>query len=90
MAWRVIIGILLVVNAIMIYRIVHPETGLPAYRALRERIQELQQKIGQMDTANRDLSAEIRALRHDEAYVSRLVRRELLYAADDEIMYIIK
>ncbi len=90
MMWRMLIGCLVVVDLIFVYRIVHPEIGIPAYRDLRQRTQELREKIQQIDSENRELSAEIRVLRQDEQYVRRLVRRELLYAEQDEIMYIFK
>lgn len=90
MIWRGVLGCLLVVDLILIYRIVHPEIGLPAYRSLRERTHELREKIQQIDTENKELSVEIRVLREDAHYVRRLVRRELLYAEENEIMYILK
>ncbi len=90
MIWRVVIGCLLVLDIILVYRIVHPEIGIPAYRRLRERTYDCEKKIHQMDAENRDLSVEIRALREDEQYVRRLIRRELLYAEENEIMYILK
>jgi cell division protein FtsB len=88
--WRIVIGFLVVLDLVLVYRIVHPETGVPAYRQLRERTQELRGKIQRIDAENKELSAEIRLLRKDEQYVRRLVRRELLYAEENEIMYIFK
>ena len=87
---RILLVLVVAVDLALAYRMMHPQTGLPAYRQLRQRIGELQEKVATLDASNRELSAEIRALREDEAYIRRLVRRELLYAADGEIMYIMK
>ncbi len=90
MLLRLALVIFVPINLIMAYRIVHPETGMPAYHELRNRVVELRHKIEELHAVNRELSAEIRALRHDDSYVRRLIRRELLYAEDGEIMYIFK
>lgn len=82
--------LLTIVNVFLVYKIFDAESGLPAYRELQSKISVAQDKLDEMDMRNRQLSAEIRTFKKDDKYVARLVKRELFYVADNELMYILK
>jgi cell division protein FtsB len=52
------------------------------------KIESVQEKINDVDLRNRQLSSEIRILKKNDLYVNRLIKRELFYVADNELMYI--
>ncbi len=82
--------ILFMVNIFLLYKIFDEKSGLPAYRELQEKIEAVQVKIDEMDMRNRQVSSEIRVLKKDDRYIERLVKRELFYLSDNELMYIMK
>lgn len=82
--------LLCIVNVVIIYKIFDGKSGLPVYNDLREKIEHIQGKIDALDVKNRQMSAEIRILKKDDKYVQRLIKRELFYVADNELMYIMK
>lgn len=77
-------------NIIMLYKFFDAQSGLPAYRELQAKTAEIKEKIEQVETTNRQRSSEIRVLKKDHKYVERLIKRELYFVADNEIMYILK
>lgn len=87
---RIFLFALCLINIFMVFKIFDDESGIPAYKDLRQRIEGVQAAIDDVDTRNRQLSSEIRVLKRDEKYVQRLIKRELCYVADNEIMYIVK
>ena len=82
--------ILFVVNIFLLYKIFDEKSGLPAYQELQEKIEAVQVKIDEMDMRNRQVSSEIRVLKKDDRYIERLIKRELFYLSDNELMYIMK
>ena len=82
--------ILFMVNIFLLYKIFDKKSGLPAYQELQEKIEAVQVKIDEMDMRNRQVSSEIRVLKKDDRYIERLVKRELFYLSDNELMYIMK
>ena len=87
---RIILFALCLVNVFMVFKIFDEESGIPAYDGLRRKIEGVRASIDETDALNRQLSSEIRVLKRDEKYVQRLIKRELLYVAENEIMYIVK
>lgn len=82
--------ILAILNIFLVYKIFDSDSGVPAYRELTRRIAEVHAKIEETNKLNRHMSSEIRSLKKDDAYVARLIKRELFYVADNELMYILK
>lgn len=87
---RILLFALCLVNIFMVFKIFDEDSGVPAYKDLRLKIEGVRAAIDEIDTQNRQLSSEIRVLKRDEKYVQRLIKRELFYVADNEIMYILK
>ncbi len=74
----------------MLYKFFDAQSGLPAYKELHAKIEEIKNKIEHVETLNRQRSSEIRVLKKDHKYVERLIKRELYFVSDNEIMYILK
>jgi cell division protein FtsB len=81
---------LCIVNIFIVFKIFDENSGLPAYKDLKVKIDNVQEKINDVDSRNRQISSEIRILKKNDHYVERLIKRELFYVADNELMYIIK
>ena len=87
---KILLFALCLVNIFMVFKIFDEASGIPAYKDLRLKIEGVQASIDDIDAQNRQLCSEIRVLKRDEKYVQRLIKRELCYVADNEIMYIVK
>jgi cell division protein FtsB len=87
---QIFLFVLCIINIFIVFKIFDEDSGLPAYKDLKVKIASLQEKINDVDFGNRQISSEIRILKKNEQYVERLVKRELFYVADNELMYIIK
>jgi cell division protein FtsB len=87
---KILLFALCLINVFMAFKMFDGESGIPAYKELRLGIEGVQAKIDEIDARNRQLSSEIRVLKRDEKYVQRLIKRELCYVAENEIMYIVK
>ena len=87
---QILLFLLCIVNIFLAFKIFDEQSGLPAYKDLKVKIDSVQEKIDDVDFRNREISSEIRILKKNEHYVERLIKRELFYVADNELMYIIK
>ena len=87
---QIFLFLLCIINIFIVFKIFDEESGLPAYKDLKVKIDSVQEKIDDVDFRNRQISSEIRILKKNEHYVERLIKRELFYVADNELMYIIK
>ena len=87
---RILLFALCLLNIFLLFKMFDAESGIPAYKDLRGGIEGVQTKIDDVDATNRRLSSEIRVLKKDRKYVQRLIKRELCYVAENEIMYIVK
>lgn len=77
-------------NLTMVYKLFDAQSGVPAYRKLNAKIHEIKEKIADLDEQNKEQSTEIRVLKKDDHYVQRLIKRELYFVSDQELMYILK
>jgi cell division protein FtsB len=85
---RLIIGLLLIVNLLLGYRLLLSDQGLFAYLDLRERRQELAERIEAEQARGERLSREIRWLDSDAGYQERMIRTQLNYVKPQEVLYI--
>lgn len=87
---RIFLFILCIINIFLVFKIFDDESGLPVYKDLKLKIESVQEKINDVEHRNRQISSEIRILKKNDRYVERLIKRELFYVADNELMYIMK
>lgn len=79
-----------IINLIFVFKFFDSQTGLPAYKDLKSKIASIKVHIEEVEGKNRQLSAEIRAIKKNNKYVERLIKRDLFYVFENEIMYIFK
>jgi cell division protein FtsB len=87
---QIFLFLLCIINIFLVFKIFDADSGLPVYKDLKNKIESVQEKIDDVDFRNREISSEIRILKKNDQYVNRLIKRELFYVADNELMYILK
>ncbi|MDP3430242.1 MAG: septum formation initiator family protein [Desulfomicrobium sp.] len=87
---RIFLFVLCIINIFLVFKIFDDESGLPVYKDLKLKIESVQEKINDVELHNRQISSEIRILKKNDRYVERIIKRELFYVADNELMYIMK
>lgn len=85
---RLFLGFLLVLNAILGYRLIVGDTGMFAYLELRDRYQLMEERLKQADEKSRELSQEIRLLKTDREYLESRIRVRLNYVGEGETLYL--
>lgn len=83
---RLLVGSLLVLNIILLYAIFFSSHGLPGYRNQREQVKDLEEKILKLKQDNQELYEKIQAFKNDPASQEKLVRRELGWVRENEII----
>ncbi|MCK9239244.1 septum formation initiator family protein [Desulfocurvus sp.] len=84
----IILGFLLVLNAVLGYRLIAGETGMFAYLELRERHEEMEGRLRHAEERSRDLSREIRLLKTDRDYLESRIRVRMNYVGQGETLYL--
>jgi cell division protein FtsB len=87
---QIFLFLLCIINIFIVFKIFDEDSGMPVYKDLKNKIESVQEKINDIDFRNRQISSEIRILKKNDQYVNRLIKRELFYVADNELMYILK
>ena len=88
MARRILLGILIFVNVILLFRLVWTEHGIFAYMNMRKRSEKLQSQLQEVDARSLELSKEIRRLKNDRSYQETVIRERLNYVKENEVLYI--
>ncbi len=89
MVWsRVLIGLLIVVNLVLAYQVLVSNESLFAYIDLRKRYEEMERRIADLDEKNLSLSQEIRLLKSDRDHIERMIREQLNFVRQDEMLYV--
>ena len=87
--WRsVILGLALIMNLTLAWRLVWGGQSVSAWRDLKNRQTELMQELEQLDRQRAVLSREIRLLQTDSSYVEKVIRQRLNYVRANEILYL--
>jgi cell division protein FtsB len=83
---RLLVGVLLALNILLILAILFSPNGLPGYRKQNRQVKELQQKVLKLKTENQKLFETIQALKTSPKAQEKLVRRELGWVRENEIV----
>ena len=88
MFWkRFIIGLLIVLNLFLAYKLLGGEQGLFGYQDLKGDYERLEEKIAELDRKNLQLSEEIRLLQSDRRYIEKIIREKMHYVKENELLY---
>lgn len=82
------LALVLLLNAALFSRLMWGENSIHAWKALREKQQDISQELVQLDARRASLSREIRLLKTDPDYVEKVIRQRLNYVRKNEILYL--
>ena len=88
MARRILLGVLVVVNVVLLFRLIWSEHGVIAYMNMRKRSAMLEDQLREVDGRSLDLSKEIRRLKNDRSYQEKVIREHMNYVKENEVLYI--
>ena len=83
---RLLAGFLLFLNVILILAILISPNGLPGYRKQNRQVKELEGKVLKLRADNQKLFEMIQALKTSPKVQEKLVRRELGWVGENEII----
>ncbi|MFO8031840.1 MAG: septum formation initiator family protein [Desulfohalobiaceae bacterium] len=81
--------LLLGLNLFMAYNFFLGQNGLQDYLQRKELKRELQQELEQTEDKNMQLSQKIRLLQNDTLYLEKVVRSELHFVQESEVLYVV-
>ncbi len=85
---RVLVLLFCLLDVLLAFQLIWGGTGAMAYLHLRTTAARLQTEIDSLDRHNVLLSEDIRRIKDSPAYLERVVRTELNFVADNEILYV--
>ena len=83
---RLLVAFLLALNIALLYAILFSSHGLSGYRKQTEQVRELEAKIHKLRQDNQKLFVRIQALKNNPKALDKLVRQELGWVKDNEIV----
>jgi len=83
---RMLVLVLLVLNGLLTYAILYSSHGLPGYRNQNEQVRDLEQRIVRLKEDNQRVFDRIQALKNDSKAQEKLVRQQLGWVRDNEII----
>jgi len=88
MARRILLGVLVFVNVVLLFRLIWSEHGVIAYMNMRKRSVKLENQLREVDAKSLELSKEIRRLKGDRTYQEMVIRERMNYVKENEVLYI--
>ncbi|HWR05121.1 MAG TPA: septum formation initiator family protein [Humidesulfovibrio sp.] len=88
MARRILLGLLITVNVVLLFRLIWSDHGVIAYMNMRNRSVKLENQLREVDAKSLELSNEIRRLKTDRAYQEMVIRDRMNYVKENEVLYI--
>jgi cell division protein FtsB/cell division protein DivIC len=88
MIWRrFLLTSLIFFNIFLLYNLIWSDNGIFAYLELKTRHEQLKSRLNATNDKSLDLSQEIRWLKTDRAFTEKMVRSQMNYLKDNEILY---
>ena len=84
---KILVIILLMLNAFMFYKLVWTESGALQLREIQQAYRTLEERNNALVQENKQLSRTIIALRNDKEYIKNAIRREIRYVQENEVIY---
>jgi cell division protein FtsB len=88
MARRILLGLLITVNVVLLFRLIWSDHGIIAYMNMKNRSAVLEGQLKDIDDRSLELSNEIRRLKTDRAYQEKIIREHMNYIKENEVLYI--
>lgn len=88
MLWnRLLLGLIILLNLLFLYRIMLSEQGIFGYLELRKHNAQMQRRIEELQKKTVHLSNEIRLLQSDSDYIEKMIREQMNLVRDGEVLY---
>ena len=88
MIWRrFLLTALIFFNIFLLYTLIWSDNGIFAYLELKSRHAQLKARLETVHDRSLDLSQEIRWLKSDRAFTEKMIRSQMNYLKDNEILY---
>lgn len=84
----IFLALVLLLNAALFGRLMWGENSIYAWKALKEKQNDVSQELAQLDERRAALSREIRLLKTDPDYVEKVIRQRLNYVRKNEVLYL--
>ncbi|MBG0776473.1 MAG: septum formation initiator family protein [Desulfovibrionaceae bacterium] len=88
LAKRFFLGLIVALNVFLLYRVLLSDQGVFAYNELRQRQEELSTRLQALTERNLELSRQIRLLKDDRQYIETIIRQQMHFVKEDEILYV--
>jgi len=88
MARRILLGVLIMVNIVLLFRLIWSDHGVLAFMNMRSRSALLEGQLRDVDARSMELSNEIRRLKSDRPYQEKIIRDRMNYIKENEVLYI--
>jgi cell division protein FtsB len=88
MAKRILLGVLIAVNFVLLFRLIWSDHGVIAYMNMRNRSVMLEGQLREVDAKSLELSNEIRRLKMERPYHEMVIRDRMNYVKEKEVLYI--
>jgi len=85
--FRLLIIVLLMLNAFMLYKLFWTQSGALHYMEIKKAYEQLEEKNQALIEENKQLSRTIMALRNDKAHIEEAIRKEMGYVKENEVIY---
>jgi cell division protein FtsB len=83
---RLLVGLLLALNALLICAILFSSNGLPGYRKQCRQVKELEEKVLRLKVENQKLFEMVQVFKTNSKAQEKLVRHELGWVRENEIV----
>jgi cell division protein FtsB len=83
---RLLVGVLLALNVVLICAILFSSNGLPGYRKQNRQVKELEEKVLRLKVENQKLFEMVQTLKTSPKAQEKLVRHELGWVRENEII----
>ncbi len=80
---------IIVLNMFLVYRLLVSEQSVFAYLDLKAQYSEMGARIADLDQQSLELSREIRLLASDGPYIERMIRQEMHFVRENEVLYLL-
>ena len=82
------LGLLAALNLFLFCRLLWSDQGLFAYLDLKARHADIDYRVEELHKKSLELSQEIRLLKSDRPYIEKMIRQQMNFIKNDEILYV--
>ncbi|MGE4298613.1 MAG: septum formation initiator family protein [Desulfovibrionaceae bacterium] len=79
---------MVVLNLFLVFRLLCSDEGVFAYRDLKAQYTALETQVEELRHRSLELSKEIRLLKSDRPYIEKMIRQQMNFVDQDEILYV--